>query len=122
MSNMKTVVITGANKGIGLETAKQLAGLGYHVYLGSRDKTKGLAAVEKLKAEGAGNIDFIEIDITNIHSIQSARQDLGHKIRQLDILINNAGIAGEQPQTMSTGKVENLRSVFETNFFGAVQV
>ncbi len=119
---MKVALITGANKGIGFETARQLAELGYFVYVGSRDKSKGLIAMEKLKASGLNNVDYIEMDVTDINSIKSARQKLDSKIRQLDVLINNAGIAGDQPQNISTGKIENLRKVFDTNFFGAVQV
>jgi len=118
---MKTVLITGANKGIGFETARQLAQLGYYVYVGSRDKSRGIDAVEKLKMQGINNVDYLEIDVTNIDSIKSARKDLENKIKQLDILINNAGISGEMPQTISTYEIENLRTVFETNFFGAVQ-
>jgi NAD(P)-dependent dehydrogenase (short-subunit alcohol dehydrogenase family) len=118
---MKTVLITGANKGIGFETARQLAKLGYYVYIGSRDKSKGVEAIEKMKALGLNNVDCIEIDVTNINSIKSARQELESKTQQLDVLINNAGIAGQQPQNISTGEIENLRKVFETNFFGAVQ-
>jgi NAD(P)-dependent dehydrogenase (short-subunit alcohol dehydrogenase family) len=118
---MKTVLITGANKGIGFETAKQLAQLGYFVYLGSRDNIRGLDAVNKLKALGISNIEPIEIDVTNIDSIKKAKQELETKIGTLDILINNAGIAGELPQNISTGSIENLRKIFETNFFGAVQ-
>lgn len=118
---MKTVLITGANKGIGFETAKQLAQSGYFVYLGSRDKTKGLEALGKLKASGINNVDCIEIDVTNINSIKSASKELESKVQQLDVLINNAGISGEMPQTISTYEIQNLRKVFDTNFFGAVQ-
>ena len=60
---MKTVLITGANKGIGFETAKQMAQLGYFVYLGSRDKAKGLNAINKLKGLGISNVEAIEIDV-----------------------------------------------------------
>jgi NAD(P)-dependent dehydrogenase (short-subunit alcohol dehydrogenase family) len=118
---MKTVLITGANKGIGFETAKQLAQLSYFVYLGSRDKAKGSEAVNKLKDLGLANVEAIEIDVTNAGSIKQAKQILEGKIEALDVLINNAGIAGEQPQNISAGDIENLRKVFETNFFGAVQ-
>jgi len=118
---MKTVLITGANKGIGFETAKQMAQLGYFVYLGSRDKTKGLDAINRLKELGISNVEFMEIDVTDILSIKQAKQELESKIEGLDVLINNAGIAGDMPQNISTSDMENLRKVFETNFFGAVQ-
>jgi len=118
---MKTVLITGANKGIGFETAKQMAQLGYFVYLGSRDKMKGLDALNKLKSSGISNVELIEIDVTNINSIKQAKQELEKHIDVLDVLINNAGISGGPDQGFSTGKMENLRNVFETNFFGAVQ-
>jgi NAD(P)-dependent dehydrogenase (short-subunit alcohol dehydrogenase family) len=119
---MKTVLITGANKGIGFETAKQMAQSGYFVYLGSRDKVKGLDAIKKLNELGISNVEAIEMDVTNIDSIKRAKAVLETKIDALDILINNAGIAGEQPQTPSLVELENLRTVFETNFFGVVQV
>lgn len=118
---MKTVLITGANKGIGFETAKQLAQLGYFVYIGSRDKQNGMNAVRKLKASGITNVDTLEIDITNADSVETARKELESKVQQLDVLINNAGIAGDQPQDIATGSIDNLRKVFDTNFFGAVQ-
>jgi NAD(P)-dependent dehydrogenase (short-subunit alcohol dehydrogenase family) len=118
---MKTVLITGANKGIGFETAKQLAQMGYFVYVGSRDKSKGLDALNKLKELGISTVDCIEIDVTNIDSVKKARHELESNIGVLDVLINNAGIAGEMPQNASTVEMENLRKVFETNFFGVVQ-
>ncbi len=118
---MKSAFVTGANKGIGFETAKQLTELGYFVYIGSRDKAKGIEAIEKLKALGFSNVDCIELDVTDINSIKSARQELEVKTQHLDILINNAGIRGEVPQPASKVPIERLRLVFETNFFGAVQ-
>ena len=118
---MKTALITGANKGIGFETAKQLAQLGYFVYLGSRDKTKGLEAINKLKDIGISTVELIEMDVTDIHSIKRAKQELETKIKVLDVLVNNAGISGERPQNASGIELENLRKVFETNYFGAIQ-
>ena len=120
-TKMKIALITGANKGIGFETARQMAQSGYFVYLGSRDRAKGLDAVNRLKALGISNAELIEIDVADIRSIKKARQELEPRIEALDVLINNAGIAGDLPQNLSTGNIENLRQVFETNFFGAVQ-
>ena len=119
---MKSALITGANKSIGFETARQLAQLGYFVYIGSRDKTKGSKAIEKLNAMGITNVDCIQLDVTDINSIKAARQELEAKTQKLDVLINNAGISGGFPQPATTISIDTLRSVFETNFFGAVQV
>jgi NAD(P)-dependent dehydrogenase (short-subunit alcohol dehydrogenase family) len=119
---MKSAFVTGANRGIGFETAKQLASLGYFVYLGSRDKAKGLDAIRKLKALGYSNVDCIELDVTNIDSIRSARQDLEFKTEQLDVLINNAGISGGFPQPPIDVSIDTLRLTFESNFFGPIQI
>ncbi len=119
---MKTALITGANKSIGFETARQLAQLGYFVYIGSRDISKGQAAIEKLKAMGLTNVDCIQLDVTDVHSIKAARKELEVKTHKLDVLINNAGISGGFPQPASKVSTETLRQVFETNFFGVVQV
>lgn len=118
---MKTVLITGANKGIGFETARQLAKLNHFVYLGSRDKDHGLESIKKLNDQGITNVETIVIDVTNINSVRLARQELENKISSLDILINNAGTAGNKPQDFSTCDLENLRAIFDTNFFGAIQ-
>ncbi len=119
---MKSAFVTGANKSIGFETARQLAQLGYFVYIGSRDKVKGHEAIEKLKAMGLTNVDCIPLDVTDIHSIKSARQELQAKTKKLDLLINNAGISGGFPQPATKVSQDTLRLVFETNFFGAIQV
>ena len=119
---MKSALVTGANKSIGFETAKQLAHLGYFVYIGSRDKTKGLKAIENLKAMGLTNVDCIQLDVTDINSIKVARRELEAKTQKLDILVNNAGISGGFPQPATEVSIDTLRPVFETNFFGAVQV
>ena len=119
---MKSAIVTGANKSIGFEIAKQLAQLGYFVYLGSRDNTKGLKAIKNLNAIGLSNVDCIQLDITDLNSIKAARQQLESKIQNLDILINNAGISGGFPQPATKVSIDTIRLVFETNFFGTVQV
>ncbi len=91
-------MITGANRGIGFETAKQMAPLGYFVYLGSRDKEKGEKAVAALHSMGFDNIEPLQIDISDSVSIQNAKVEMERKIKVLDVLINNAGILGDMPQ------------------------
>jgi len=119
---MKTVLITGANKGIGFETAKQMASLGYFVYLGSRDKEKGDKAVTILNDMGFSNIAPVRIDISDSDSIKNARVEMEKKIASLDVLINNAGILGTMPQYPTTTSIENYKSVFQTNVFGTIEV
>lgn len=118
---MKTVLITGANKGIGFETAKQLLAAGYQVFIGSRDLQKGHQAVDSLKAQGLEHADAIAIDVTEATSIENAVKELSAKIPHLDILINNAGIAGDFPQEASVVSQETIRKVYDTNFFGVIQ-
>lgn len=122
MTAKKIALITGANKGIGLETAIQLAKRGYFVYIGSRDKANGLKAVQKLKTLGFNDIDTLEIDVTNTQSVKNAKNELQSKVPQLDVLVNNAGISGAMPQNASTVSLDNIRMVYETNFFGVIQV
>jgi len=119
---MKSALVTGGNKSIGFETARQLAQLGYFTYIGSRDKAKGLQAVDKLNSMGLKNVGCVQLDVTDINSINAARQELEEKNKKLDVLINNAGISGGFPQPATKISIETMRRVFETNFIGAVQV
>ncbi|MEW6666908.1 MAG: SDR family NAD(P)-dependent oxidoreductase [Thermodesulfobacteriota bacterium] len=119
---MKTVLITGANRGIGFETARQLAKLGHFVHMGSRDLGEGEKARQAMGAEGLLNVEVLELDVTKMDSIQKAKRALEDRIEKLDVLINNAGIRGEIPQPASKVPLRVVREVFETNFFGAIQV
>ena len=119
---MKKVLITGANKSIGYEVARQLLQQGHYVYLGSRDLVKGQQAVADLKVEGLHAVEVIEIDVSNPESIEAARQELGQKTANLDVLINNAGISGDVPQPATSADLAMIRQVFDTNFFGVIQV
>jgi NAD(P)-dependent dehydrogenase (short-subunit alcohol dehydrogenase family) len=119
---MKTVLITGANKSIGFETARQLLQQGYYVYLGCRDMKKGQQAVSQLQSEGLNQAEPIEIDVDQIESIKAARKVLGRKTKVLDVLINNAGIGGNMPQTPLETDISEFKQVFETNFFGVIEV
>lgn len=119
---MKKALITGANKSIGFETARQLLQQGYYVYLGCRDMEKGHKAVDQLQAEGLNNVEPIEIDVDDIESIKAARQTLGGRTDVLDVLVNNAGIHGSFPQPPLETDISIFREVFETNFFGVIEV
>ncbi|ASK32535.1 short-chain dehydrogenase [Chryseobacterium sp. T16E-39] len=119
---MKSALITGANRSIGLETTKQLSEKGFFVYLGSRSLEKGEAVVKELNENGYQNIKAIEIDVTNPDSISAARNIVENEQGKLDILINNAGILGTNPQTATNASIKDIQQVFDTNFFGVISV
>lgn len=119
---MKTVLITGANRSIGLEMTKQLSKKGLFVYLGSRDLAKGQAVVAELNQNGFENIQAIEIDVTKPESVLAAQKIVENEKGKLDILINNAGISGEFPQSALDTSINDIQNVFDTNFFGVISV
>lgn len=118
----KSALVTGANKSIGFEVARQLAQKGIYVYLGSRNLENGLEAVSKLKAEGLNNVEAIELDITNDGSVKNARAEIGRKTKVLDILINNAGVYGGYPQEALNATVDQFKAAYDANVYGVVRV
>ncbi|MBB6273848.1 NAD(P)-dependent dehydrogenase (short-subunit alcohol dehydrogenase family) [Pedobacter cryoconitis] len=119
---MKSALVTGANKGIGFEVAKILAQKGFLVYLGCRKLENGLSAVEKLKSLGLTSVEAIELDVTDQDSVHAASTTIGEKSEILDVLVNNAGIAGEIPQSAIHSTIDQFKTVYETNVFGVVRV
>jgi NAD(P)-dependent dehydrogenase (short-subunit alcohol dehydrogenase family) len=118
----KTALVTGANKSIGFEVTRQLAQKGIYVYLGSRHMENGIEAVKKLNAEGINNVEAIQLDVTNDHSVQVAREVIGKKAKSLDILINNAGIFGGYPQSAFDASIEQFKAAYDANVYGVVRV
>jgi NAD(P)-dependent dehydrogenase (short-subunit alcohol dehydrogenase family) len=113
-------LISGANKGIGYEIARGLGAKKIKVLVGARDETRGQAAVEKLKAEGA-EAHFVKLDVADQGTIRCAAEWIEKEFGRLDILINNAGI-GEWNAKPSTVDLAKVREVYETNFFGPVSL
>ena len=118
----KIALITGANKGIGFETTRQLAKTGVHVLLGSRDRGKGVQAALKLQAEGL-SVEALSIDVTHLGSIGEAAREVERKHGRLDILINNAGVLlDDLSKKPSEQTLEAWRKTFDANLFGLVAV
>src|SRR5713226_8841248 len=104
----KTALVTGANKGIGFETARQLAQLGFTVWLGSRDQERGEAAVKELTDDG--DVRFVSLDVTDAESVRAAVVRIGEETGALDVLVNNAGTAvAEGEGRPSTVRLETIQ-------------
>jgi NAD(P)-dependent dehydrogenase (short-subunit alcohol dehydrogenase family) len=119
---MKSALVTGANKGIGLEVSRILAGQGIYVYMGCRNLNNGLSAVAQLHTEGITNVEAVQLDVTDQASVDAARDTIGRKLQALDILVNNAGISGGFQQSALETSVDQFKTVYDTNVFGVVRV
>ncbi|MFE4496717.1 SDR family oxidoreductase [Streptomyces niveus] len=117
---MTTTLITGANKGLGFETARRLVAAGHTVYLGSRDAKRGREAAERLGARP------VVLDVTDEASVAAAAKTVETAGDGLDVLVNNAGIERRAPDgtvyTAAQETADAMRTVFETNVFGVVRV
>jgi NAD(P)-dependent dehydrogenase (short-subunit alcohol dehydrogenase family) len=118
---MKTVLVTGANKGIGYEVARQLAGKGFHVFIGARNREAGRKAAEKI-AKDSGQVTFLEIDVADNVSVTAAAREFAKVADHLDVLVNNAGIIVEGDNSILEISDELLRKTLETNTLGALRV
>ncbi|WBQ06023.1 SDR family NAD(P)-dependent oxidoreductase [Kribbella sp. CA-293567] len=108
---MTTTLITGANKSLGYETARQLVALGHTVYVGARDPERGRRAADELGAR------FVQLDVTDDESVRAAAKEVG----QLDVLVNNAGVSGPfvSPSELTA---DDFQAVYDVNVFGAFRV
>jgi NAD(P)-dependent dehydrogenase (short-subunit alcohol dehydrogenase family) len=119
---MKSALVTGANKGIGLEVSRILAAQGIYVYMACRKIENGIAAVAQLHTEGITNVEAVQLDVTDQASVDAASAVIGCKNAALDILVNNAGISGGFQQSALETSVDQFKTVYETNVFGVVRV
>jgi NAD(P)-dependent dehydrogenase (short-subunit alcohol dehydrogenase family) len=108
---MTVTLITGGNKGLGYETARQLIGRGHNVYIGARNAERGQAAATELGSQ------FVQLDVTDDASVEAALADIAGREGHLDVLVNNAGIS-----TVADVSGQEARSVFDTNVFGVIRV
>ena len=116
-------LVTGANRGIGFATARQLAERGMRVLVGSRDESRGRVAAAQLRADGF-DVEALTLDVEDDQSVVAAADHVGAMYGQLDVLVNNAGILPEATASGAAAPVDLdlFRLTFETNLFGAVRV
>jgi NAD(P)-dependent dehydrogenase (short-subunit alcohol dehydrogenase family) len=117
----KIALVTGANKGIGFEVARQLAASGCVVLLGARSEALGKEAAAKLAAEGL-DVRFVLIDVTELSTITAAAENISRDFGRLDILVNNAGINDPADGPALTAYLDAVERVLRTNFLGALAV
>jgi NAD(P)-dependent dehydrogenase (short-subunit alcohol dehydrogenase family) len=121
MAKQKRIaLVTGANKGIGFEVARDLARKGFHVFLGARDEKAGRAAEEKLRKEG--EVTFLKIDIANKESIERAAQEFSRQADHLDTLVNNAGICLDEDKDVVKVSADTFEKTLRTNTLGPLLV
>jgi NAD(P)-dependent dehydrogenase (short-subunit alcohol dehydrogenase family) len=115
----QTILVTGANKGIGLEVCRQLARDGHHVILSARSAERGEQAVSSLAEKGL-KVEFLLLDTADENSIQRAARELKQRIKALNVLVNNAAILDTWEGTILDANAANLRDTFVTNVIGPV--
>jgi len=116
----QTALVTGANKGIGLEVARQLAERGFTVWIGCRDEVRGVAAAKELAK--AGDVRFVQLDVTDDASVRAAAASIGKDTPVLDVLVNNAAVLLEADGPPSSRSLEVVQRTFDVNFYGPLRV
>ena len=120
MESKKIALVTGANKGIGLEIVRGLLRAGCRVYLGAREVAKGQQAAAALAAEG--EVAVIELDLSNQDTLDAAAAQIQREAGHLDILVNSAGINAAGDGLPSTATAHSVEQVMKTNFLGTLAV
>ncbi len=117
MAEQQIALVTGGNRGIGLETCRQLARLGIKVILGSRDPAKGVAAAREM-IEAALPVEARQLDVANVQSIRECMNWVRRDVGRIDILVNNAGIMIEEADADPLEELEIVRDTMQTNVYG----
>jgi NAD(P)-dependent dehydrogenase (short-subunit alcohol dehydrogenase family) len=118
---MKTALVTGANKGIGYEVARQLGGKGFQVFVGARDSQKGRDAAQALK-DGGAIATFVRLDISNAQSIMDAVHAISEIADHLDVLVNNAGVLLDRDSAIAQVDAQTVNDTLQTNTLGPLLV
>jgi len=119
--NQPIILITGGNRGIGFETARQLAGRGFHVVIAARNDLQGQKAAERIQAAG-GQATFLSLDVSSSDSIHQAARRFADIADHLDVLINNAGIYPDKGVDILTIPRQQMVDTLQTNTFGPLEV
>ena len=114
----RTVLVTGANKGIGFGIAKHLGLSGWKVIVGARDEQRALEAVGKLKELGISVLGWMNIELKDLSGIEQAAKEIGENYPGLNLLVNNAGIPGDMSVDSEHTEISVIRETLEVNFIG----
>ena len=118
MTTADIALVTGANKGLGFEIARQLAERGMRVYLGARDEARGMEAAAQLSE--VGDVRYVQLDVTDKDSVLAALARIEAESGRLDVLVNNAGISTETGTAVAEITTDQMRATYEVNVFGVV--
>jgi NAD(P)-dependent dehydrogenase (short-subunit alcohol dehydrogenase family) len=119
MAERRIALVTGGNRGIGREVCRQLGQMGVRVILGSRDRAKGEAAANELKADGVA-VEPRQLDVASAQSIRECMSWVRDSVGRMDILVNNAGIMPEDADDDPLEELEIIRETMQTNVYGAL--
>ena len=114
----KTVLVTGANKGIGFGIAKYLGLSGWQVIIGARDKQRAEKSINELKSAGIDVIGWVDIELRDLANIEQAAKTINENFPQLSLLVNNAGIPGDMSVDSEHTEISVIRETLEVNFIG----
>jgi NAD(P)-dependent dehydrogenase (short-subunit alcohol dehydrogenase family) len=120
MADTRTALVTGANKGIGHEIARQLATKSHTVWTGCRDAERGRAAVDELSNADL-DVRLLVIDVSSDTSVKRAAEILARQTDHLDVLVNNAGLPGFRSTPLEES-VDDIKAIYEVNVFGPIRV